>query len=848
MTLAAGATLGPYEIRGPIGAGGMGEVFRARDTRLGRDVALKILPTTFATDQHRLRRFEQEARAAASLNHPNIVAVYDVGATNGVPYVVSELLEGQTLRQVLRGGTLTTRKAVDYGAQIATGLGAAHEKGIIHRDIKPENIFVTTDGRVKILDFGLAKVTDVEPSDGTRPTMTQTDPGTIVGTVGYMSPEQVRGEPVDPRTDVFSLGAVLYEMFSGERAFKKKSPLETVSAILNDDPADFPASVRAYTPAIERVVRRCLEKSAHERFQSVRDVTFALDALSNASGIKQIDGLDAPQLRSGVSVMQAIGIALVVGIGSAAPLWIVGRFHSASPKPAEITQLTFRSGNVRGARFAPDGQNVIYAAAWEGQPVKLFSTRPGSSDSTPLALPDGDLMAVSHATNELLGTMPATTGALSRASLSGGAPRALAEHVVAADFSPDGHAIAAIVATAEGYSLQFPIGNERVKLPYEMSHVRVAPDGEQVAFLSHPLSGDEGDVEVLGKTGEPRAISKGWITLGGLAWANGGKELWFTAARKGAIRALWAVTLDGRERALYRSTERLTLADVAPDGSALISAGSMRSRVYWGSLHDTADRDLSWFDFDNEPTVSGDGRLVAFTESGEGAGSTYGVFVRPANGGPAVRVVDGASGIISPDGTRVLAGDVDDLQMATLVPTGAGASKRIQLKPLEQIANWHWYPDSRHVVLTANEPGQKFRSWRLDTATGALQAITPLAIQGRVISPNGRFLVAEEETGRYLLDLQSGARAPINGMEPGERAVGFTADGSAIYVFQTDALGSGRVFQIEPVSGKRRLVRTLHPTEAGLLLVDTPRVSFDGDHFAYSITFMTSQLFLLKLQ
>src|SRR6187402_1052953 len=279
MALAVGTRLGAYEITGSVGAGGMGEVFRARDTRLDRDVAIKILPTLFATDPDRLRRFEQEARAAAALNHPNILVVYDVGAEGGVPFVVSELLEGRTLRQALEAGRIGARKAADYGTQIANGLAAAHEKGIVHRDVKPENIFLTKDGRIKILDFGLAKLAESIHTDGSGATMAHTDPGMVVGTAGYMSPEQLRGEPVDARSDVFGLGAVLYELFCGERAFKGKTAVDTMSAILKEDPADFPAELHASAPAIERIVRRCLEKNVHERFQSARDVTFALEAL-----------------------------------------------------------------------------------------------------------------------------------------------------------------------------------------------------------------------------------------------------------------------------------------------------------------------------------------------------------------------------------------------------------------------------------------------------------------------------------------------------------------------------------------------------------------------------------------
>jgi dipeptidyl aminopeptidase/acylaminoacyl peptidase len=855
MTLATGTRVGPYEILGPLGAGGMGEVFRARDTRLGRDVALKILPATFTADQDRLRRFEQEARSAAALNHPNILAVHDVGTTNGVPYVVSELLEGKTLRAILEGGALTTRKAIDYGAQIAAGLSAAHEKGIIHRDIKPENVFVTKDGRVKILDFGLAKLADMPTADGAHATMTQTDPGMVVGTVGYMSPEQLRAEPVDARSDIFSLGAVLYEMFAGERAFKGKTAVDTMSAILKEDPPDFPAAVHASAPAIERIVRRCLEKSIDERFQSVRDVTFALEALSSASGVKPAIELDAPPPRGGLTMMRAAAFAATVGLVVGAAAWFGGeRFGAQSLRQPEIRQLTFRSGTVRGARFAPDGQNVIYAAAWDGQPIKLFTTRPGTPDSTELNVPDADLMAVSRSTNEMLATLGAapafsfyTRGMLARASITGGAPRAMIDHVIAADYSPDGQMVAAIVAVPGAFSLQFPVGTERWKTSYPISHVRVAPDGEQVAYLSHPHGGDEGDVRLLGQTGDPRTISTGWLTLGGLAWTTGGKELWFTGARRGGVRELHAVTIDGRERDLYRSTESLTLEDVATDGRALVSAGSLRSHVVYGSINDTTDRDLAWFDFAVQPSVSADGKLVAFTEAGEGAGGTYGIFVRPANGGPAVRVTDGGGGAISPDGTQVFAFASSDRQEGILAPTGAGAPKRISLKMLDQIAGSTWFPDGRHILVLANEPGHQSRTWRLDPANGKLEAITPEGARARVISPNGRLLAVGAGTDRYLLDVQTGAKIYVKGVEPTDVPIGFTADSSAVYLFQPDPQG-GQIFRVDVSSGTRTLARTLHANDpAGLAVVGIPSMSLDGEHFAYSVGTLKSQLFLLTL-
>src|SRR6266567_1178129 len=289
MSLSAGTRLGPYEITTPLGAGGMGEVYRARDTRLGRDVAVKVLPSSFSADADRLRRFEQEACAAGALNHPNILIVHDIGTHDGSPYVVSELLEGDTLRERMGGAAQPQRKAIDYALQVAHGLAAAHEKGIVHRDLKPDNLFITNDGRVKILDFGLAKLTgagDAELSQTSIPTRrADTDPGKVMGTVGYMSPEQVKGRPVDHRADIFSFGAILYEMLSGRRAFHGESGVETMSAILREDPPELSSTNQNISPALERLVNHCLEKSPESRFHSASDLAFALEAISGSSGV-----------------------------------------------------------------------------------------------------------------------------------------------------------------------------------------------------------------------------------------------------------------------------------------------------------------------------------------------------------------------------------------------------------------------------------------------------------------------------------------------------------------------------------------------------------------------------------
>src|SRR5437870_9345819 len=286
MALAAGTKLGPYEIIAPLGAGGMGEVYRARDTRLGRDVAVKVLPSSFSGDSERLRRFEQEACAAGALNHPNVLVIHHIETHEGAPYIVSELLEGETLRKRMSGTAMAQRRVIDYASQIAHGLAAAHVKGIVHRDLKPDNIFITKDGRVKILDFGLAKLTQPDGSQSQTEIPTrrvETNPGVVIGTVGYMSPEQVRGRPIDHRSDIFSFGAILYEMLSGRRAFHGESAADMMSAILKEDPPELSETNHTISPALERLVNHCLEKDPEARFHSARDLAFAIEALSGST-------------------------------------------------------------------------------------------------------------------------------------------------------------------------------------------------------------------------------------------------------------------------------------------------------------------------------------------------------------------------------------------------------------------------------------------------------------------------------------------------------------------------------------------------------------------------------------
>ena len=420
MPLTAGTKLGPYEIVSPLGAGGMGEVYRARDSRLGRDVAVKILPESFARDTDRLHRFEQEARAVAALNHPNILAVFDIGQDNGLPFLVSELLEGESLRAVLDRGPLPQRKTIEYGVQIAHGLAAAHEKGIIHRDLKPENVFITKDGRIKILDFGLAKLAQATGGDEATLTSAHTAAGVVMGTASYMAPEQVRGEAVDPRTDIFAFGAVLYEMLSGARAFRRDTAAETMTAVLKDDPRELSDPGHVVSPTLERIVRRCLEKNPEQRFQSARDLSFALSALSGTETSAVARAAAAAPRR--LPILLWLGAALALA-AVATVTWFVAR------RPLPATRMQFALAvpdeiSISHMALSHDGATLVFVSPEESSDLPmLFVQHVGSPNVTPLPGTQGASYPFWSPDGAYVGFF--AHGKLQKIAISGGPPQPL---------------------------------------------------------------------------------------------------------------------------------------------------------------------------------------------------------------------------------------------------------------------------------------------------------------------------------------------------------------------------------------------------------------------------------------
>src|SRR6266536_35513 len=566
MTLIPGSRLGPYEVLSTLGAGGLGEVYRARDARLKREVAIKVLPASFSQDADRLRRFEQEAQAAGSLNHPNITSVYDVGTHEGAPYIVTELLEGETLRSRLSAGALPVRKAIDYAIQIAKGLAAAHERGIVHRDLKPENLFVTKDGRVKILDFGLAKLKpEKEAGQTDLQTVSATEPGVVLGTMGYMSPEQVRGKPADRRSDIVAFGPLLYEMLSGQRAFRGDTAADTITAILSKEPPDLTQTNKEIHPGLDRIVRHCLEKNPEERFESARDLAFDLEALSGISAPAPLPTTVAPATRRlrllPILVPAAVLIAAAGGL-------ITGR-RMGRDLPA-FHQLTFRRGEILSARFAPDGRTILYSAAWEGNPMEIFTGTVEAPEFRPFGLAGSEMLSVSRS-GELAISLRrritadfVRTGTLARVSAAGGpSPREVLEDVHWADWSPDGQNLAIVRDVGPLNRLEYPIGTVLYETSGWISHPRISPRSDRVAFVDHPVKNDDGGtVTVVDRRGNRKALSQTFGSAQGLAWSPSGGEIWFTAAALGN-RDLYSATLSGRETIRARVAGSLTLHDIS---------------------------------------------------------------------------------------------------------------------------------------------------------------------------------------------------------------------------------------------------------------------------------------------
>ena len=843
-----GRTLAQYRVTASIGAGGMGEVYRATDTRLGREVAIKVLPASMAGHPERRQRFEQEARSASALNHPNILTVYDVGETDGTTYIAMEFVDGKTLRELLASGeALPTKRLLDVAVQTAEGLAKAHSAGIVHRDLKPENLMVSKDGYVKILDFGLAKLTEtVAPDSSALPTMIgATEPGTVMGTAGYMSPEQASGQPVDFRSDQFALGAILYEMATGRRAFQRKTGAETLVAIMREEPESLGQLAPKAPAPIRWIVERLLAKDPEERYASTKDLARDLkslrDHLSETSASGGLAAVEPARPRRRGWVLPAAA-ALAIGIG--AGFLIRGLTGNATTdKPVELTQLTYSRGSIMSARFAPDAQTVVYAAAWEGLPLDIFTTRPGSSESRSLGLAGAGLLAISS-TGELAVSLNRhfmfgfeTAGTLARVPLAGGAPREVLENIEDADWSPDGKSLAVARHVGNRNRIDYPIGKTLYDAPGWVSDVRVSPDGRLVAFIDHALRGDNnGTVKVVDTDSKVRMT--GPFAISGVAWSPRGDEVWSTGRD-----SISATSLSGRTRQLWNVPQGF-LRDASRDGRVLFGVKSSRREIVGVSAADKVERNLTWLNWSFPKGISADGKTVLFEEQNI---EPPGVYLRKLDGSAAVRIGDGGAWGFSPDGRWALTVRRDGQgSLITLLPTGAGEPRPLPKTDIVA-GSATWFPDGRRILFSGNEPGHGSRLFVQDIPDGKPRPITPegVGIRFDVISPDGKSIVATGTDRRIAIyPAEPGEPHVVPGTEPDDIPLRWTSDGGSIYVYRPSAPPL-RIEKVDVKTGRRTLWKEIRPPDpSGVEQVGPAQITPDESAYVYSYRRALDELYL----
>jgi Tol biopolymer transport system component/tRNA A-37 threonylcarbamoyl transferase component Bud32 len=844
-----GETLRHYRIEAKLGAGGMGVVYRALDTHLDRFVAVKVLPSTAVANADRRARFSQEAKSASALSNRHIVTIFDIdtGQVDGQPvdFIAMEYVAGKTLDRMIGRKGMRLNEALRYAVQMADGLAAAHNAGIVHRDLKPANVIVNEQGEVKILDFGLAKLTEIEEPDVFAVTQSvhidavlRTEAGTIIGTVAYMSPEQADGHTVDARSDIFSFGAVLYEMVTGRRAFGGDSKLSTLASVLHSEPAPLSQTGDGVPRDVERIISRCLRKDPQRRWQSMADVKVALeDVLEEVETGKlgAAEGAVPAKPRSGFRILlwpAVVVIALLAGVYAG--------WRALKPAQPAFQRLTYRRGEIPAgaAKFSPDGQTVVFSAQWGSEPTNIFSMRPGSREYRPLGLPEGRILSISSTGDMaiLLGpTTNGTPGTLARVPLSGGAPREILENVNDADWSPDGANLAVSRTVGGKNRIEYPVGVVRYESDTSAPQLlRVSPQGDHIAFFEHDNDVGDYTVTVLDMNGRKQALSRGWQELLGLAWSSKGDEVWFGAAKAGGEPALRAVSLVGKERTVVGTPATMIIDDVTRDQKVLVTVVDSRLGISGLPPGAKQEQDLSWFDASRVYDISADGSTILFAELSYGAARNPAIYLRKTDGSPAVRLGDGNHPALSPDGKWVACilnnGPKTEL---TLLPTGAGEARNISASGMHY-ERVEWFPDGQKVLFTGNEAGRRIRAYTQDLHGGQPKAVTSEGVPAGHVSPDGKFVTEVAGGELSVLPIAGGEAKAAVDIEPGQSVIRWSGDGRFLFLRQPEGLTAMKITRLDLASRREEPWKELKPPDPVGVQIGQVVMTPDGNAYAYS--------------
>jgi len=860
-----GTKLGPYEITAKLGEGGMGEVFRARDTKLERDVAIKVLPEAFSEDPERLARFEREAKLLAQLNHPNIASIYGMEESGSTRALVIELVEGPTLADRLESGPIPSMEAFSIARQIAEALEEAHEKGIVHRDLKPQNIKASAEGKVKVLDFGLAKAMDPGGGPGSAaelarsptlmnsPTLTAAGSqlGVILGTAAYMAPEQARGLRVDRRADIWAFGVILLEMLTGRRTFEGDTVPDVLASVLAREP-DLSALPPSAGPALRRVIARCLERDPRRRYHDIADVALELETAVTLDAERAEPAVPAAAPVGGRRMAWAVAaLALALAAALGALLW---RSGGEPAKRHVYRQLTYLPQYYTNARFGPDGQTVVFSSPPEGNRARLFVRRPEDPLPQQLGAEGTQLLAVSSQ-----GELAVLTdthwlyhrtyiGTLARMPLASAAPRKILEDVSAADWSPDGQELAIVRRVGLLNRLEYPPGKVLAETAGYLSDVRVSPRGDRIAYMEHFQPDDNrGRVVVVDLEGKVLVRSPESRGEEGLVWSAEGESVLFSAVFESGRYSIWSMAENGSIRELASDSQDLFVLDRAPDGRLLAVADDEQDVLVARLAGEPEERDASWLGSSVAFRLSGDGRSLLFSDQSSFSGINYAAYLLEAGGGPPLRLGEGWPLDLSPDGSLMLAVVPSEPHRLVLYPTGAGSPRDISIDGVTSYQTAEFLTDGKSVLVCGAWENRSGRCFVRKLDEGTARAVSAEGTAEGYADPSGRVALARRDDGAWVrFPLEDGTQEAVPGLTSKDVVMRVGRDAESVRVFQRATVPT-RIEEVDLETGERTLVRTLGPSDLdGVFMIWFVAFSDDDSAYAYNYPRTLGQLFSIE--